>query len=219
MRATPVRPSGATAGSAKRSHRRFGEAEPGQFGRTEPPWFGQAGATRDGLSRKPVWNWVSHPPPGIFEGSRNPHEEPRWAGGSACIVYKISSDSTARVCRGRTAARLLKMGRNTIARYTRRRSRYGRPSGRRPERAAESCEVLRSAVDEHAPASTPTAADSPRSNDGCRSSMRSTAMACRRPRSTTSCRLEHSDFVGSLSAIKRRCAALRRGTRRNSKAT
>lgn len=28
--------------SAKRSHREFGQVEPGQFGEAEPPWFGQA---------------------------------------------------------------------------------------------------------------------------------------------------------------------------------
>ena len=109
--------------------------------------------------------------------------------------------------RSRTTARLLKMGRNTIARYTQALSAAGLLDGD-PSDLPE-LEVLRAAVEEHAPPSTPPQQKSSierwlpivdaKSGEG----VPPTAIF-------DFLRLEHSDFAGSLSAIKRRCAALRR---------
>lgn len=108
---------------------------------------------------------------------------------------------------GRTAARLLKMGRNTIARYTKALSAAGLLSGDPKELPA--LEDLRAAVDEHAPASTPPQQRStierwlPTIDAKYADGVQPTAIF-------DSLRLEHADFDGSLSAVKRRCAALRR---------
>ena len=109
--------------------------------------------------------------------------------------------------RGRAAARILKMGRNTISRYAKALATAGLLEGDPSE--LPSCEVLRAAVDKHAPLSTPTQQKSSierwlpvvdaKYGDG----VPPTAIY-------DFLRLEHPDFTGSLSAIKRRCAAVRR---------
>ncbi len=108
----------------------------------------------------------------------------------------------------REIARLLRMGRNTIARY------------RKALRAAELLDgdpedlpdvaTLRAAVDRHAPASLPPQQQTsierwlPIIDAKCDSGVGPTAIY-------DFLRLEHEDFEGSLSAVKRRCTALRRG--------
>ncbi|NQY56937.1 MAG: IS21 family transposase [Ilumatobacteraceae bacterium] len=108
---------------------------------------------------------------------------------------------------GRTAARLLKMGRNTIARYTKALATAGLLDGNPKD--LPTMETLRAAVDEHAPAKTPKQQKSsierwlPIVDSKYAAKVPPTAIY-------DFLRLEHADFDGSLSAIKRRCAALRR---------
>jgi len=108
---------------------------------------------------------------------------------------------------GRAISRLLRMGRNTVTRYSQALQAAGLLEGD-PDELSD-METLRAAVDEHVPAATPPQQQSsisrwlPIVDAKYAAGVTPTAIF-------DFLRLEHSDFDGSLSSVKRRCAALRR---------